>query len=90
MIEEAPWTEAERKFPKGSIVSGVVKSTHPFGFYLELEGGFNGLVEIVQFRKSGRVVEQDFPRVGTTVNALVLGHRLRNRIIYLSTKAIEP
>ena len=39
-----PWTVAEEKYPVGSIVEGKVVRIQPFGAFVELESGLDGLV----------------------------------------------
>jgi len=41
-----PWENIEIKYPEGSRVSGKVVNIKPFGAFVELEPGVEGLVHI--------------------------------------------
>lgn len=45
-LQEDPWNTVEEKYPVGSVIDGVVKSIVPFGFFVMLEPGVEGLVHI--------------------------------------------
>ncbi len=45
-MSEDPWKNIEEKYPVDSVVKGEVKSIVPFGFFVMLEPGVEGLVHI--------------------------------------------
>lgn len=45
MIDD-PWGNIAEKYPEGSTIKGIVKSIAPFGFFVSLEPGVEGLVHI--------------------------------------------
>ncbi len=45
-MTEDPWLSIEQKYPVDSVVEGTVKSIEPFGFFVWLEPGIEGLVHI--------------------------------------------
>jgi small subunit ribosomal protein S1 len=45
-LTEDPWQTLEERYPVDSTVSGTVKNITPFGFFVSLEPGVEGLVHI--------------------------------------------
>jgi ribosomal protein S1 len=80
------WSEISRMFTPGALVSGVVLSHHPFGFFVDLGGAATGLVEIPRaLNRDEPVSPSDYPPVGVTITAVVLGGNDLQRQIHLST-----
>ena len=74
------WEEAKQRFPVGRLVTGTVTSHHPFGVFIDLKDpGATGLVPIPEFLDGGRMTEDQYPPVSTSVTAGVLGHTDPNR-----------
>jgi ribosomal protein S1 len=84
-----PWQTAEEKYPPGSIVEGKVMRLAPFGAFVQLEPGIEGLVHISQMadyhvHEPGEVV-----REGQTVRVKVLRVSPAERRISLSIREAE-
>lgn len=45
-VQANPWQDIDRRFPEGSIVKGEVARLTPFGAFISLEPGVDGLVHI--------------------------------------------
>jgi ribosomal protein S1 len=74
------WEEAKTRFPPGKVVSGVVIAHYPFGIFVDLGDPVAiGLVQIPEFRDEGRMTQDQYPAIGTTITAVVLGHTDDNR-----------
>jgi len=54
-LEADPWEEAMRDFPEGSRVTGRVVRLQPFGAFVELTPGVDGLIHISNFNTPDRV-----------------------------------
>jgi ribosomal protein S1 len=82
------WEEVKKRFPVGCRVRGVVTKHWPFGIFVDLgDSEAIGLVEIVSFLDEGRMTPDQYPPVGATVEAVVLGHTSEDRKqIWLSMK----
>jgi 4-hydroxy-3-methylbut-2-enyl diphosphate reductase len=39
-----PWTNIEEKYPVGTTVTGKVSRTAPFGVFVKIEAGVDGLI----------------------------------------------
>lgn len=87
-LEKDPWQEAQQKFPAGAQVQGIVTRIQPFGAFVELSPGIDGLVHISELGAGRRVNHpQEVVKVGDRVNATVLGVDTEKRRISLSLDA---
>lgn len=69
------WEAAKQRFPAGHVVHGTVISHHPFGIFVDLNDQVaTGLVQITEFLDGGRMTSGQYPAVGESVTAVVLGH----------------
>jgi small subunit ribosomal protein S1 len=83
-----PWTTAEAKYAKGATVTGRVTRTEPFGAFVELEPGVEGLVHISELdHKRVRRVSEVL-NVGQTATVQVLEVDPQKKRISLSVKAL--
>ncbi len=83
-----PWSTAADKYAKGSVVSGKVVRIAPFGAFIELEDGVDGLVHISQISWERVEKVEDALKVGQTVEAKVLDLDPENKRISLSIKEL--
>ncbi len=82
-----PWTVAEEKYPVGSIVEGKVVRIQPFGAFVELESGLDGLVHISQCSTQRVNKVEDALNVGDIVRVKVLDVDPERKRISLSVRA---
>ncbi len=83
-----PWADAEQSFPVGTRVKGTVSRLQPFGAFVELAPGVDGLVHISELGSERRVNHpSEVLTVGDAVEATVLGVDLERRRIALSLDA---
>lgn len=82
------WEDAKLRFPVGCRVWGVVVSHHSFGIFVDLGDPLAlGLVQITDFLDEGRMTPQRYPRLGSSIEGVVLGHTDEHRTqIWLSLK----
>ncbi len=88
-----PWAEAAQKFPVGSRVQGQVTRLQPFGAFVELAPGIEGLIHVSELGAGKRITHpQEVLSPGQAVEASVLAVDLEKRRISLTldeTKAAE-
>ena len=88
---ESPWKEIENKYPVGTRVKGKVVNIMPYGAFVELEKGIEGLVHVSELSWTVRVNNpQDILAIGDMVEAVVLSCDSSNQKISLGIKQIEP
>ncbi|MDI3269186.1 MAG: 30S ribosomal protein S1 [Bacillota bacterium] len=84
-----PWETAEEKYAVGSIHYGKVVRLAPFGAFVQLEPGLEGLVHISQLADWHVHDPADVVREGQEVRVKVLRVSLPDRRISLSIKEAE-
>ena len=86
-----PWENIEIKYPEGSRVTGKVVNLKPFGAFVELEPGVEGLVHISEMSWTKKITDaHKFLKIGETINAIVLDIDKENKRISLGMKQMEP
>ena len=82
-----PWEESARHYVPGTKVKGIVKNITPFGAFVKLPEGVEGLIHISDFSwfKTTKFPE-DFLKKGQEVEVVVLSVNTQNEKIALSIK----
>lgn len=89
-IKENPWENIEEKYPIGSKVEGKVVNIVPYGAFIELEKGIEGLVHITEFSWNKRVNKpEDVLKIGDNVEAIILSIQKDEEKISLGIKQID-
>ncbi|WP_245907792.1 bifunctional 4-hydroxy-3-methylbut-2-enyl diphosphate reductase/30S ribosomal protein S1 [Neomoorella humiferrea] len=68
-----PWDTAASRYPVGTIVEGKVLRLAPFGAFVEVEPGIEGLVHISQLADRHVEKPEDVVKVGDVIPVKVLG-----------------
>lgn len=89
-IEDNPWYNIEEKYPVGSIVTGTVLRMVPFGVFVELEEGVEGLVHISQISNVRLGKPDEVLEVGQKVEMKVVDINPELKKISLSIKEVNP
>jgi small subunit ribosomal protein S1 len=85
-----PWEEIEQKFPVGSKHRGIVRNLTPFGAFVELEEGIDGLVHISDLSWTRKIRHpSEVIRKGEEIDVIVLDINKDERRIALGHKQIE-
>lgn len=79
------WERLKASIPVGQIISGKVIAEEPFGFFVDVEQPFLGLLEVVNIPQKSKSDTSHYPHVGDTIEAVVIHYRETNRQICLST-----
>lgn len=85
-LTEHPYEALKKKYPPGSLVEGKIKSIVPFGVFVEVEPGFEGLVHISEVPQDKSQNLEDYFPVGTEVRTAVLKIDSNTKKISLSIK----
>lgn len=84
-----PWKLAVDKYLVGSIVEGKVVRMVPFGAFVELEAGVDGLVHISQIANKHVVKPEDELKIGEMINVKVLEINADQKKISLSKRQAD-
>ena len=86
-----PWDEIEHKFPVGAKVHGKVVNLVPYGAFIEIEPGVEGLVHITEMSWTKRITKpSELLKVGQELDAVVLGIQKDDQKISLGLRQLEP
>jgi len=86
-----PWDHIDQKFPVGSKIHGKVVNLVPYGAFIELEPGVEGLVHITEMSWTKRISKpSELLKVGQELDAVVLGIQKDEQKISLGLRQLEP
>ncbi|MBX7121907.1 MAG: 30S ribosomal protein S1 [Opitutaceae bacterium] len=86
-----PWDEIEHKYPVGAKVHGKVVNLVPYGAFIEIEPGVEGLVHITEMSWTKRITKpSEMLKVGQELDAVVLGIQKDDQKISLGLRQLEP
>lgn len=88
--EENPWNDISAKYQVGDIVTAKVVKFLPFGVFVEIEPGLDGLVHISQISSIRLNKAQDALFMGQLVDAKIVEMNEEAKKINLSIKEVEP
>lgn len=86
--EDNPWVKLKEMYKEGDVVTGKVKTITPFGAFVEILEGIDGLVHISQISYDRINNIADVLKVGDEVEAKLLSIDYDNQKVSLSTKAL--
>ncbi len=89
-LQPQPWDLAADKYAEGQIVHGKVVRIVPFGAFVELEKGIDGLVHVSQISHEWLENPTSVLSIGEEVDAKVLAFNPEEKKITLSIKALQP
>ncbi len=87
---ESPWKDVETKYPVGSKIKGKVVNIMPYGAFVEIEKGIEGLVHVSELSWTTRVNNPaDVLAIGDVVEAIVLNIDKNSQKISLGIKQVD-
>ena len=88
--QQNPWDDIVSKYPVGSRVTGKVVNIMPYGAFVELESGVEGLIHVTEMSWTKRISKPgDVLSAGQEVEAVVLDVDVNNRKISLGLRQKE-
>jgi small subunit ribosomal protein S1 len=85
-----PWDSIEQKYPVGAKVKGKVVNLVPYGAFVELEPGVEGLVHVTELSWTKRVAKpSDMLKQDQEIEAVVLGINREEQKISLGLRQLE-
>jgi len=86
----SPWENVEEKYPVGSRAKGEVVNIVPYGAFVKLEEGIEGLVHISEMSWTKRIAHpSDIVAIGDAVEVVVLDINKEKQEISLGMKQTE-
>ena len=85
-----PWDQIENKYPIGAKVKGKVVNLVPYGAFVELEPGVEGLVHVTELSWTKRIAKPaDVLKPEQEIEAVVLGINREEQKISLGVRQLE-
>jgi len=85
-----PWKDVDKKYPVGSKVKGKVVNIMPYGAFIELEKGIEGLVHISELSWTKRYSHpNELLAIGDAIEVIVLSTDKEHQKIALGVKQLE-
>jgi len=85
-----PWQDIEKKIPIGSHIKGKIVNILPYGVFVELDKGIEGLIHVSEISWQKRNINpQEMFTIGENIEVQVLNIDRETRRISLSIKQLE-
>ncbi|MDC0321666.1 S1 RNA-binding domain-containing protein, partial [Akkermansiaceae bacterium] len=85
-----PWADIEARFPIGAEVSGKITKLLPYGAFIEIEKGVEGLVHVSELSWVKRITRpSDVLELDQEIKAVVLGISIEEQKISLGVRQLE-
>ena len=89
--QKNPWDKIEERFPIGTKVKGKITNLVPYGAFVEVEEGVEGLIHVSELSWTKRITRpSDVLTLGQEVEAIVLGVNKEEQKISLGVRQLEP
>ena len=89
-LQAQPWDLAAEKYAEGDVIHGKVVRTVPFGAFVEVEKGIDGLVHVSQISHEFLENPTAALSIGQEIDAKILKLDCAEKKMTLSIKALEP
>lgn len=90
-LEPHPWENIREKYPVDSTPTGRVTGILPYGAFVELEPGIEGLIHVSEMSWTERIRHpREVLKVGDMVKVRVLNIDEKNRKLSIGLKQIQP
>lgn len=89
-MTDNPWEDIEAKFPIGQQVKGRITKLLPYGAFVELERGVEGLVHVSELSWVKRITRpSDVLELDQVIEAVVLGISIEEQKISLGVRQLD-
>lgn len=89
-LSDNPWEDIEAKYPVGQQVHGRVTKLLPYGAFVEIEKGVEGLIHVSELSWTKRVARpNDVLSIDQEVTAIVLGINKEEQKISLGVRQLD-
>jgi small subunit ribosomal protein S1 len=88
--ESNPWEDIERRFPPGTHVKGKIVNMVPYGAFIELEPGIEGLIHVSEMSWTKNITDpNEVLKKGDEVEAIVLSIQKEEGKVSLGIKQLQ-
>jgi len=87
--QDDPWKQKVNKYSTDQVIQGQVTKLVPFGAFVQIEEGLEGLIHISELSYKHVEMPEEVVKVGDTIEAKVVGIDLDRRRVSLSIKQAQ-
>ncbi|MDO4409739.1 MAG: 30S ribosomal protein S1 [Akkermansia sp.] len=89
-LEENPWADIESRFPIGTLIKGQVRNLTPYGAFVGLEEGIDGMIHVSDMSWTRKINHpSEVLKKGDEVEAVVLEIKKEDQRVSLGIKQLE-
>ncbi len=89
-LDENPWEAIEARFPIGTVISGAVRNLTPYGAFVALEEGIDGMIHVSDMSWTRKINHpSEVLKKGDIVEARVLNIDKENQRVSLGIKQLD-
>jgi len=89
-VEENPWERVAEKYPRGSVVEGIVRNIANYGAFVEIEEGIDGLLHVSDLSWTKKIGHpSEVLKKGEKIQAVVLSVDQEKQRIALGLKQMQ-
>ena len=89
-LEDNPWADIESRFPIGTVIKGQVRNLTPYGAFVGLEEGIDGMIHVSDMSWTRKINHpSEVLKKGDEVEALVLEIKKEDQRVSLGIKQLE-
>lgn len=89
-LEENPWADIESRFPIGTVIKGQVRNLTPYGAFVGLEEGIDGMIHVSDMSWTRKINHpSEVLKKGDEVEAIVLEIKKEDQRVSLGIKQLE-
>ena len=90
-LEDNPWADIESRFPIGTVIKGQVRNLTPYGAFVGLEEGIDGMIHVSDMSWTRKINHpSEVLKKGDEVEAIVLEIKKEDQRVSLGIKQLEP
>lgn len=89
-LEDNPWADIESRFPIGTVIKGQVRNLTPYGAFVGLEEGIDGMIHVSDMSWTRKINHpSEVLKKGDEVEAIVLEIEKEDQRVSLGIKQLE-
>ena len=89
-LEDNPWADIESRFPIGTVIKGQVRNLTPYGAFVGLEEGIDGMIHVSDMSWTRKINHpSEVLKKGDEVEAIVLEIKKEDQRVSLGFKQLE-
>ncbi|WP_044617281.1 S1 RNA-binding domain-containing protein [Gynuella sunshinyii] len=80
------WEELKKTLEVGALITGTITRHEPHGVFVDIGYGYDGLIQITDFKDEGVMTPEEYPVIGKQVQAKILGFKDHGCQVWLGVK----